>query len=56
MRTPIAADNSRPEADDICILSQSVGISKARQGIVRRDSVLKYLLLNPEVGKIRVKT
>ena len=53
MRTPIAAENNSLEADGI--LSQSVGISKARHGIVRRDSVLRYLLLNPEVGKIRGK-
>ena len=52
MRTPTAADNWIPVTDDICILSQSAGVNKDRHGIGRRDSVLKYLLTNPQIGKI----
>ena len=52
MRTPTAADNWIPVTDDICILSQSAGVNKDRHDIGRRDSVLKYLLTNPQIGKI----
>ena len=49
--------DQKPETDDICIISENLVqtnkfTGKTRQWMPRRDSVLKYLLLNPEIGKI----
>ena len=53
----VEKDSKTNDADEIEILSAKLITtgsveSKAKQVITRRDSVLKYLLLNPEVGRL----